>query len=634
MLNKGIRKYIFSFFLVILFGVYSPVMADGIGDYYIEANVINNGDLHVKEVFTLGGTYNGYERVIKYQNLEASSFDGTVASFKGSDIYNGTEIELLKIGAITVDGPLSFAYLSKNIDEFSKVNYAQKGDYGYYTESKVSDGYEYLIYNPSSYKKAFYLEYIIKDLVILHNDVAELGWNLFSSDQEAIHNFEVIVNIPNNKKELRVWGHGPLTGDTEIINKEKVSLYIKNLTANTPIDIRLVFDRDILSACKKQTNLEALSLILEVEDIWADDANKKREEALALVQKQKNISYIFDVLKIILIAGVLYLIYYMYRKHDKEYPSTFKTKYFRDFPNDYAPSNVSYLINKKIGSNELSATILYLIANKQIKYDYSNKKNPKLIDNRANDVKLTSAEESLFKLLFAVVGKDGEVTIKEINKFAKKYPNKFLDAYNDWKYDAEIEAEKRNFYEDVTKPKIGVSIFCIFVIIFCLLTINYTVISFVNIITIIVFSLSLIYFLSIKKRTKDGQEEYLKWIGLKNFLNDFGQFKARELPQIELWEKYLVYAMVFGISKKLAKSMQVKFQELPESDYYIGNSLADISYLLILSDLNSVVNSSVSQAVSSAKAISESSSSSAGGFGGGFSGSGGSFGGGGGGGRF
>ena len=32
-----------------------------------------------------------------------------------------------------------------------------------------------------------------------------------------------------------------------------------------------------------------------------------------------------------------------------------------------------------------------------------------------------------------------------------------------------------------------------------------------------------------------------KWTAFKKFLNDFGSFDVKELPEIKLWERYLVF---------------------------------------------------------------------------------------------
>ena len=49
--------------------------------------------------------------------------------------------------------------------------------------------------------------------------------------------------------------------------------------------------------------------------------------------------------------------------------------------------------------------------------------------------------------------------------------------------------------------------------------------------------------------------------GMKKFLSDFGRFDEKELPEIILWEKYLVYAAAFGIAAKVEKAMQLKIKE-------------------------------------------------------------------------
>ena len=39
-----------------------------------------------------------------------------------------------------------------------------------------------MLYNPSTRKKAFYVEYILKNVVVSHNDIAELRLNMLSTD--------------------------------------------------------------------------------------------------------------------------------------------------------------------------------------------------------------------------------------------------------------------------------------------------------------------------------------------------------------------------------------------------------------------------------------------------------------------
>ena len=59
-----------------------------------------------------------------------------------------------------------------------------------------------------------------------------------------------------------------------------------------------------------------------------------------------------------------------------------------------------------------------------------------------------------------------------------------------------------------------------------------------------------------KKKTVKGVNEYNKWKAFKNFLNDFGSFKDKGVLDIKLWEHYLVYATLFGCSKKYLKLLK------------------------------------------------------------------------------
>jgi len=115
---------------------------------------------------------------------------------------------------------------------------------------------------------------------------------------------------------------------------------------------------------------------------------------------------------------------------------------------------------------------------------------------------------------------------------------------------------------------------------------------------------------------------HLKYKAFEKFLKDFGTFKDKELPEIHLWEKFLVYATVFKISEKLLKQMEIKIKEIGTDVNFNNNSM--IGYLYLNNAINRGVQSSFNSAFTSAtNKISQSRSSSGSGFGGGSSGGGG-----------
>lgn len=143
------------------------------------------------------------------------------------------------------------------------------------------------------------------------------------------------------------------------------------------------------------------------------------------------------------------------------------------------------------------------------------------------------------------------------------------------------------------------------------------VLSYITVVTLI----SVIYFvigIKDKNRTIKVQEEFAKWLAHKRFLKDFSRFDKKELPEITLWEKYLVTATVLGCADKVEKQMKMYITDTSDIDTNL------LLYQSVSLNLTRELNRSVSRAISTSSAsISSSSYSSGGGFGGGSSGGGG-----------
>lgn len=267
-----------KFLLTILLFLFPIIVnANSIENYYINATIENNGDLLVEEYFYIDGTFNGMERIIDYANLGVQDFVPSASNYGGSKLHNGTGIEILEVRALEKDENFDFTNIDGEL--FSKTNYAEKGDYGVYTENSHINGTSIRMFLPSYKNEAFYVKYLIKNIAILHNDVGELGWNVIGKSlANYIDNLVVTVKIPNNQKLVKVWGHGPLNGSTEIIDNNTVKANIMDLSSYTAVDIRVVFDKDVINKSTKKSNVSALDKIIKYETIEAEKANKIREQ--------------------------------------------------------------------------------------------------------------------------------------------------------------------------------------------------------------------------------------------------------------------------------------------------------------------------------------------------------------------
>lgn len=276
-MKKQIYALIFFIFLLPF-----SIKADGIENFYINAEVQKNGDLIVEEYFNLTGSYNGFERIINYRNSDNYEFHGELESLGTSEIYNGDNINILEVKSVSVSENFNFANVDGDL--FKLVKSASKGSYKKYTVDYNYDGVSTRIFLPSKKKKAFYIKYKIKNIAVSHNDVGELWWQVFSDElNESINHLIITITFPNNQNEFRVWAHGPLNGQIEKLSNNKLRATVTNLSAYQDIDIRATFDLEVIKESKKKSEIDAIQKILNYEEDAASKANYER--------KQDSISY-------------------------------------------------------------------------------------------------------------------------------------------------------------------------------------------------------------------------------------------------------------------------------------------------------------------------------------------------------
>lgn len=603
---------------------------------YMTIDILEDGSIHVRELAQLEGNYNGRLRDISYQNPYASSFTGVREDFYGSDIYNGTAISNLKIGDVSLQDGFSFDLMDKKIDFYDEVSYASKGDYGVYTKEITFEGIDLTIYNPSSRNRAFYMEYDVSDVVVRHQDVAEFAWNVLSDTyRENIDDLQVIVRLPKDDPSMRVWAHGPLNGEIKRMNDREVMLVYDFLGAYNATDIRMMFALDTVPLATKKTSVTAKPYILEIEEEKANEANLERE-------KIKLVHHVTKVGTIIWVVSLVGVGIYIYLKYDKEHKVSFDVEYYRDFPREYGPEVLQYLLKQNVSTDALSASLVELIRRKVILLEEipsKKKKKDYLFKANCSDLsQLSRSEQILFHLFIHTIGDGEKVSLSEIKSYgnSEKKAKRFLEEYRDFQSEAIQMGKEEHFYCSLALVKILpclVSVLGIFVFIINLALETNFILGYVSLPLAIV---SLFYFLLFSKKTEKGALEYKQWMAFKRFLQDFGRMDEKELPEVRLWDKYLVYAMPLGCADQLEKDMKIRLQAMNEMGtihYDMGDMF--MMHYIMNQNLTRTIDQSVKNAVSSSySSIAASHSSSASGFGGGVSSGGGSFGGGGGGGRF
>lgn len=607
--------FIILFFAIILFT--HKCYAGNLNLDYLQydVNLNSDGSANVKETWEI--KINDTNTLFKTFEMDSSKYSG---------ITDVTVVE-------TTGGT------SKN---FIKQNYWQY---------HVNKGYYYgVINNKKQFEiawgvdeknstRTFEINYTIKDAIKNYNDCSEFYWQ-FISTESAIPAKKIVgtINLPESNvsvEDIKVWAHGPLNGNISRESNSKVVFDVDNLSENTMLEARVVTPTSIFYENDNYSERNKLNTILSQEQSWADKANEQRNrETLIFI-------IILGIIIVLNIIGIIIAIFII--KKIKNYKNTLAEtplitpstplKYFRDIPNENStPAQAGFLYYFKNGgldyniSKIISATFLDLCMKNYISFEVSSqKKNDITITlNNSTNVVLPADEKIVYNLLVKVISKNSNnsCTMKDFKKYCEKHSSEFITVCSNISKEAKnlVQADgnyNKTLIENSTHwSSIGVGYVFL------------TVFGFIPFIACIIPSIiSAYYCFKISSRcntlTQKGIDEKENWTGLKNYMNDFSLLKEKEVPELALWEKYLVYATAFGIADKVLQQLKVIYPQISDYNYMSTHGYSYLYWTSINGSFIRNINTSVTSAYTSTHYSSGS------GAGGGFS-VGGGFGGGGG----
>ena len=366
---------------------------------------------------------------------------------------------------------------------------------------------------------------------------------------------------------------------------------------------------------------------------WADKANARRERQEWIDKNLPIILFAVCVLIniILIIVYIKKIIKYSKKlKELKKYEPTTKLEYYRDLPDENStPGEAMKILDINISSftptnfgKVFSATMLDLVLKGYLEIKQEKNEKGKDVINiyilkQVSDG-LKPSEARIMKFVIdAAKGKE-VITLKELEKYIENHASKTesllkgtYSAVNDQLIkeqiiDSEIQEEYKK-YKDIQTSYIVAIIF-----LFC-----FTFIAFI--VPLIIFAIDAIMCGNIAKKlnvlTQKGVDLQEHWKVLKKYMEDFSMLDKREVPELVIWEKYLVYATAFGIADKVIKQLKIVY---PNFDEMMTTNLTTYTYMNLM--INTDFSKSFSNSISSSMSTAYSSGS---GSGGGFSGGGG-----------
>lgn len=607
----------------------NSVFANGyeIESYKINATVEETGTIHMEEYikYNFSEDMNGLYRDILYSyifNNQEDTMEPTSSRYQADSIKN--------INVYTSD--TSFDSMNNSVlKEESSLSNGMSQVYS--VQNLTNNGYrtEIKVYSPVSEGNSKYVKYVydIYGATVKYNDAGEIYWNFLGKDWECyIQNLTINISFESSidLSKVKMYPHSYSNISEASINGNKLTFTGSNISSGTAVDARIVFPVDAINYQNTDINKDYDYTKLQ-----------ELENKMVLNKEKYNLSNKILIATIAFaVIGFIYLVIKSAKNSKKNLPKNKEIEYYTDVLDNYSLGEYSTLYSKFMSfsnSNLIIATVLNLSNKKYIKME-SLKKSKKVfgeseydyyltLDKTKNAAKLTEYEKLVIRFLFdkSTTNFDNLEEIEnekiELNKAFKETSIKYslISAFQKKcaKYTKEYTEKlykkssgglykKVLLYIGIVLTAILANTFCVSPLATDAKIITIVISSFILLINAVVL-ICIVYSCSFIIRD-EYVNEYKILMGLKKYLNEYSLIKDRYPIEIALWDRYLVFASLFGIATKVAKEFKEELIKKGYDDDYI------YSYYPML-------NMSMHSAVIAASASTSTGSSGSGGYSGG-----------------
>lgn len=573
---------------------------------YFYATLNYDGSMDVTEIWNIDiEDTNTLYKTFKTDNSKYTGIENVTVT----EITDGTERNLTKINELMYHVTNNCYYGMRNSDGNFEIAWGVGLDSG--EDSRV-----------------YAISYTVIDAVSKHNDYAELYWQFVGEDFEVdAGKITGTIMLPENataKEDIKVWGHTEgLNGEIYATDLNKIEFTINNFNSGRYVEIRTLFPTDMILYSGREDDENILDSVIGEETIWAEEANNRRRmhQATGIVIFIAAIGA--SIYSIIFAIGK-----YRKSKEQKKFTPDMELEYFRELPRENATPAQAISIIKELKAefvgNDIgrifSATLLNLNLKGILEFNLEQEKRKekitiKILKNEV--INLLPDEKIVFDFLVEATKSTGEITVDELKKYITSTAsrNKIIklqdnlskvtveELVNEGIYDKEAKKEY-----DKYATSMGLYMFAIIFLIMVAIILS-SLLGILPAIGVIILIISLIIssiiiqkaMNSVNVYTQKGINEKERWKGLKKYMLDFSLLKEKDIPQIVIWEHFLVYATAFGIADKVLKQLKTVY---PNIENEVNVNTYAYMYLMMNTNFSSsfsnAINNSMSSAYSSA----------------------------------
>jgi uncharacterized membrane protein len=390
-------------------------------------------------------------------------------------------------------------------------------------------------------RRTFRIYYKVKNAILNYADVSELYWQVIGSQVERpTARAEILVHLPEaveKKEDISIYGHGPLSGRSEIVDLQTVRFIATNIPSHQFLEIRVVWPAGRVQGIAATGYTR--EKIREEEREYVQETIRKAMKAREARESQKRLMKQIGLVWVLwqIVGPLLWLVVYLYlwNRIGKDYRFDDRPEYFREIPSALPPALVQVLRREGLSVQPVAftATIFDLGRKGYLEIMDEQFEKKTLFGTRIktrtifilrkfwkDDNQLRQYEKEVLSFLFEnLTGEEIKpglsFDLEELVAHLKKKPTEFQRWFRDWSKEIDQEAKRLEFIEPESKKAYHLLLFISLPL--AILTVSP-----------VLLVLSLTLSPRMKRRKKVWARENELWKALERFLDDFADFK--EIP--------------------------------------------------------------------------------------------------------
>lgn len=457
-------------------------------------------------------------------------------------------------------------------------------------------GYVRIVWHHASFSqnRTFKLVYQVAGLAAAYNDVVDVNYQVWGGNWAVgVDNLRAEIILPDGAQpdDVRVWGHPYAVAGTTSPGTDRISpsLEASSIPPEQFVELRAVFPASLLASTSGATVIpeDGLESILAEERQFAEDAS-------AAAAARRTALIVAVVLALVLILGVGGAFYWYF---GREPEPDYDREYEQEPPSDLTPAEVGALLSQgSVGANEFTATLFDLIRKGAIDAEptsvemstWGGLKTETITDLELSAGKTQTGFRDFEQSVLTVVDRVLEFGPRPLHEFkAGVREDAAANATTYQTFRSRVLESVEGKYLDSRGTGmavfIGLGLITLVIASFLILprllgTRPGGEAMFVLIVVGMVSgAVALIVFFSFRRvrvrRTTDGAIEAARWEAFRRYLTDFSRLEEAPVVALDLWDRYLVYATVFGVAEEVLEKARIHAPpelEQKSSIYWFG----------------------------------------------------------------